>query len=259
MGNLRLGYWWDSGVIRKGGWTRRLPFGVQLDLLAEFLAHFRGPHRRDWHLTDGGHFENLGAYELIRRRVKLIVIVDAFPSLANLVRKARIDFQAEIEFLDEEDVWSQFQYRLGHGRTRHFGPLKHLRRGRWEDEPFKDRSRLGERVRQILMHPPERGQLSRAHAALGLIRYDGNEKPGSVLLYLKPTLTGEEPADLSEYHLRHPDFPQESTADQFFDEAQWESYRKLGEHIASEIFGGFEDNDDDLLTRLLASLRNKGA
>jgi len=299
MGNVRLGYWWDSGVTemyKRGGSDcerarMRLAsvplFGVQRALLAEFLARFRGTHRRYWHVTDGGHFENLGAYELIRRRVKVIVIIDAeqdpdyeFPSLANLVRKARIDFQAEIEFLDEQDFEqkpsepvsetsgtgqrpskpgqeSEREKRLGKETPRDFGPLKHLRRGRWQDEPFKEPShRLGERVRQILLHPPERGQYARAHAAIGFIRYDGKTDQESVLLYLKPTLTWDEPADLVEYHLKHPDFPQEPTADQFFDEAQWESYRKLGEHIALKIFGSdeVEDGRRDLLTRLLESV-----
>ena len=43
----------------------------------------------------------------------------------------------------------------------------------------------------------------------------------------KQTLLGDEPADISHYHKSHPDFPQQTTADQFFDEAQWESYRCL--------------------------------
>jgi hypothetical protein len=60
---------------------------------------------------------------------------------------------------------------------------------------------------------------------------------GRWLLYIKPTLTGDEPADLIEYHKNHAAFPHESTLDQFFDEAQWESYRKLGQHISEKILG----------------------
>jgi hypothetical protein len=44
--------------------------------------------------------------------------------------------------------------------------------------------------------------------------------------------------DLTQYHRARPDFPHESTADQFFDEAQWESYRKLGEWMALKLFAG---------------------
>jgi len=52
-------------------------FPVQVCLLDEFLARFPGTARKHWYLSDGGHFENLGGYELIRRRRPLIVIVDA--------------------------------------------------------------------------------------------------------------------------------------------------------------------------------------
>ncbi|MBI2537923.1 MAG: hypothetical protein HYW06_13380, partial [Gemmatimonadetes bacterium] len=50
------------------------------------------------------------------------------------------------------------------------------------------------------------------------------------------SLTGDEPVDVAQYQADHPRFPQETTLDQFFDEAQWESYRCLGEHIGSQVF-----------------------
>ncbi|MGH7930489.1 MAG: hypothetical protein ACREQV_22180 [Candidatus Binatia bacterium] len=74
-----------------------------------------------------------------------------------------------------------------------------------------------------------------AHAALAEITY-GDDGPKSKLLYIKPTLIGDEPADVHRYHTEHPSFPHETTLQQFFDEAQWESYRKLGEHIALKLF-----------------------
>ena len=66
-----------------------------------------------------------------------------------------------------------------------------------------------------------------------------NSPPGSPesrLLYIKATLTGDEPEDLVEYHKNHSAFPQQSTLDMFFDEAQWESYRKLGQHMSEKLF-----------------------
>jgi len=127
--NVRLGRWWDSGVVRNpkkdgsGKWqakrkiTLRIEdafarlFPVQTYLLDEFLARFPGTARRHWYLTDGGHFENMGGYELLRRRLRFIVIVDAemdadstFEGLANLVRKARLDFGAEVRFLTERQL-----------------------------------------------------------------------------------------------------------------------------------------------------------
>ena len=52
---------------------------------------------------------------------------------------------------------------------------------------------------------------------------------------LVASLTGREPVDVLQYHAQHPDFPHETTADQFFDEAQWESYRRLGEFVGVTV------------------------
>jgi outer membrane protein assembly factor BamD len=68
-----------------------------------------------------------------------------------------------------------------------------------------------------------------------LQRYPESGREAELLLYLKASVSGDEPEDIRNYHRAHPEFPHESTADQFFDEAQWESYRKLGEHV-SDLF-----------------------
>jgi hypothetical protein len=57
-----------------------------------------------------------------------------------------------------------------------------------------------------------------------------------VLVYIKSSLTGREPEDILTYDRENPDFPDESTGDQFFDEGQFESYRELGYQIASTCF-----------------------
>jgi hypothetical protein len=68
----------------------------------------------------------------------------------------------------------------------------------------------------------------------GEIVYPGGDL--GILLYIKPTLTGNEPVDIAQYAKRNDQFPHETTVDQFFDEAQWESYRRLGEHVAESAF-----------------------
>jgi hypothetical protein len=264
--NVRLGRWWDSGVVRSrpvgddGKPVRRKIslqiedafarfFPIQTYLLDEFLARFPGAARRYWYLSDGGHFENMGGYELLRRRVRFIVIVDAemdtdftYEGLANLVRKARLDFGAEVQFLAEEHL-----EKVLHEDVRPYvGTLEHLRRGTWEDVekgPGKvPRGRLAK---------ADRTGRSLAHAALARITYAPDDDV-SWLLYVKPTLTGREPADVLEYHEDHPDFPHEPTIDQFFDETQWESYRRLGEHIGDLLFGPLDrllpDEKGSLLT-----------
>lgn len=75
---------------------------------------------------------------------------------------------------------------------------------------------------------------TRRHFAVGRITYAGESEPGGTLLYLKSSITGSESVDVAGYRSGHPKFPHETTADQFFDEAQFESYRSLGYTIASE-------------------------
>lgn len=247
--NVRLGYWWNSGVEPR---DRKYPspqnsslgksfanlfasylFPVQCHLMDEFTARFHGPARKWWNLSDGGHFENMGAYELIRRRLPLIVVVDAeadpdyrFEGLGNLVRKARTDFGAIVKFVDVEKPPDLAHLALG--------PLKMLRgvqgtetvRGTAESRADRSSSEY-----QHQAHPPF------AQAALARIRYGDGATPDSLLVYLKPTIRGDEPVDIFNYRVANPDFPQQTTADQFFDDAQWESYRQLGWLAADRVFG----------------------
>jgi hypothetical protein len=244
FGNVRLGYWWDSAIERnfpKAG-SRVLraierAFPVQVYLLSEFLSRFYGTSRARWFLSDGGHFENLGGYELIRRRLARILVVDAeadpdytFEGLANLIRKARLDFGAEITFLTAEELDDAVAPRYRYL----FGSLEQLRRGRWSQEPVDD-ARTGRARRSIDAIDETRHSL--AHAALARVTFMDEPARVGWFVYLEPTLTGDESADLTQYHHAHPSFPQETTADQFFDEAQWESYRMLGFLITRDVFG----------------------
>ncbi|NMG68124.1 hypothetical protein GPA19_24650, partial [Azoarcus indigens] len=202
---VRLGYWWRSGSGEKT--STPTTAGALMD---EFTANFNPDKYRYWYLSDGGHFENTAAYELIRRKLKQIVVADcgadpdySFDDLTNLVLKARIDFDAEIEFFGDADLdtlWSNTPWR-----TAFFAPA------------------LG---------------LPRSGAALALARvgYRDDPEPGWLLL-VKPRLLPDLPADLAHYADSAPSFPQQSTADQFYDEAQWESTRKLGRLIGGQLAG----------------------
>ncbi|HEV8531499.1 MAG TPA: hypothetical protein VGT00_08795 [Methylomirabilota bacterium] len=247
LSNVRLGYWWDSHVepSRRPQWApslrqrlaaslTRWVFLVQTCLLDELLARFPGSAARRWYLSDGGHFENLGGYELIRRRLPRILVIDAeadpeykFEGLANLVRKARLDFGAEITFLTgpELDATVDPAFR------KFFGTLPQLRRGKWSGALARSEAGGGLELDVVDL---ERHSL--AHAALARIVYEDEPERVSHLVYVKPTLTGDEPADITHYHGAHSSFPQEPTSDQYFDEAQWESYRRLGFEIASDLF-----------------------
>jgi hypothetical protein len=220
--NVRLGYWWNAEVERPEP-TRRVSsdprwvewlsevFRTQSYLLNEMFARYYGTRRSHWYLSDGGHFENTAVYELIRRRVPRIIVLDngrdaeyAFDDLANLVRKARIDLDAEIEFLTSVEL-----------------------------SAFVDPS-----VRRFFGTPEEFGAANRdpVYATLARIRYrEAPDQPG-MMLVLKPRVAGIEPLDVLNYKQANSDFPQQSTSDQFYDEAQWESYRSLGYWIAEQLF-----------------------
>lgn len=74
---------------------------------------------------------------------------------------------------------------------------------------------------------------SAAHYAIGEIDY-GNGKSGK-LYYIKASLTGDENPYIREYRQRFPEFPHESSAEQFFSEEQFEAYRALGSHMADDL------------------------
>ncbi len=181
--NVRLGWWFPNpGTAQTGD---RGPRGLRY-LVTELLG-LASERRAYVNVTDGGHFENLGIYELVRRRSQLIIACDAecdetmtFTGLANAIRLCATDFGAVIE-LD----------------------LSSLHRGT--------------------------DGLSRIHSAVGIIRYSN----GSVgrIIYMKASLTGDEDATVAQYLSGHPTFPHETTANQFFREEQFESYRRLGQHI----------------------------
>ncbi len=196
--NVRLGWWLRNPSPKVAtSWTGKHG-GLSLrELLYELLG--MTTDARKWvYLSDGGHFENLGVYELVRRRCRFIIACDAgqdgavtFGDLGNAIEKCRADFGVDIEI----DV----------------SPIK----------------------------PPSLGGLSQWHCAIGRIRYDHvdpDELTGT-LVYIKSSVTGDEPADVRRYAAEHLAFPHEPTSDQFFDESQFESYRALGCHIAHEVFG----------------------
>ena len=232
LANLRTGHWWNSGIAEaardgfpKLSFMRRIlyllpkAFITQSLLLFEWVAHFAGPWEQYWNISDGGFFENLGGYELIRRRVPRIIISDAsadplyqYEGLANLMRKSRIDFSADIVPFTAAELEEHVPIPV----RQFVGTLEDLKPERDADG--------------TIIAP------SKAHAALFWVRYASNPEHRSVLLYLKALMTGDESADVRHYHATHPEFPHEGTADQFFDESQWESYRRVGEHVAAPLF-----------------------
>ena len=219
--NVRLGSWWESDAKTLGPernlWRRT--FRTQAYLLDEFTARFYGLERPWQYLTDGGHFENLGLYELLRpqRRLQFAVIVDAgadpdyaFGDLANLIRLARIDFRVEVDI-----------YR---------GPLVPELAAVFATPDLIRAQEQSRRSGPVTPIPP----LITQCAVLLKVTYPKRADAAWVVM-MKPRVLSSSAPDVRQYALTHPAFPQEPTGDQFFDEAQWESYRKLGLSNAAQV------------------------
>lgn len=226
--NLRLGAW--SGNPGKAGdktYRLRGPKNALRPLLSEALAR-TDDHTKYVYLSDGGHFDNLGVYEMLRRRCRFIVISDAtcdpdyaYADLGSVVRKAAIDFGIRIRF-------------------------EHL-----------DMARRGETA------------VKGAYSAFAIIEYPETQAGGlrhrGYLLYIKSYYGGaQEPADVRAYATANPAFPHDTTLNQFFGEAQFESYRVLGSYTVMELgrkagFGSAEGAKPKGLAQFFAGARKSFA
>ena len=203
--NVRLGYW-AGNPRHDSSWMNPGPQIGLLYLLAELFGQ-TNDEARYVYLSDGGHFENLALYELVKRRCKFIVACDAdcdgayaFGDIGNAIRRCREDIGVEIDL------------RLG------------------ELTPTlasEDKAGSGTQSQA----------LSKWHWAVGKIHYklvDPDAEDG-ILVYIKTSITGDESPDVINYQRQHPDFPHQTTADQWFTESQFESYRRLGQHVVQEL------------------------
>ncbi len=210
--NVRLGWW--LGNPRSETFRRAGPLFAPRPLFSEAfgLTDDENPYV---YLSDGGHFENLGLYEMVLRRCHLIVVSDAasdaefrFSDLGGAVAKIRIDLGVPIQF------------------------KKILMRPRDPQKPYDLTQSGGEAP----------------YAAVGRICYScadrlEGDRPldpadDGWLIYLKASLNGSEPVDVYNYAKSHLDFPHESTANQLYTETQFESYRELGSHAVDALCAG---------------------
>jgi Patatin-like phospholipase len=167
-----------------------------------FIKEILGRSKEDdglLNLSDGGHHENLGIYPLLKRRCRVIIASDA---------------SADPNFSMNDLANVVRKARIDLGVNIQFPELEHS-----------------------LRLDPETLQTQKCYA-IGDISYPDKDPDAAkgTLIYIKSTITENEPEDLLAYRRKHPSFPDQTTADQFFDEAQFESYRKLGEKSALKAF-----------------------
>jgi hypothetical protein len=191
--------------IRLGFWIRRpghnhFPEVPGFTCLMREMTGIAMSEKREWlNLTDGGHIENMATYELLRRRCKYVICVDGEADPA-------FTFPGLMTLVRHAQL--DFGVRI---------------------EPHLDTIR-----------PDLKTNHSQAHATLCRIHYppaaDGRPAATGLLLYLKLSVTGNESELIRRYRTICPDFPHQSTLDQFFNEEQFEAYRQLGVHVTEGLF-----------------------
>ncbi|BCG71613.1 cell division protein [Mesorhizobium sp. 113-1-2] len=198
--NLRLGFWLPNPSELEKPSQRSWDDILRLYLLHEAMGLLRSDSSRVY-ITDGGHIDNIGLYQLLKRKCKLIIVVDAeadagmnFGAFTDVQRFARIDLGVRIS-LD------------------------------WR--PVRDAALARDADRTKII--PTGSDLHLRHFAVGKILYENDPVEG-ILLYVKASVTGDEPDYVLDYERRYPLFPNEPTSDQFFSEEQMEAYRALGFH-----------------------------
>jgi hypothetical protein len=202
--DVRLGWWIANPAI-----SRNWPVGGPRVGFFWLLRELMGSTDDDSgfvYLSDGGHFENLAIYELVRRGCKLIVAGDAscdpssgFGDLHNAIERCRTDFGVEIVVDPSQTI--------------------------------------------------RRNGMATSHYAVGKIQYSASPEDDGVIIYLKPTLVSGDPADVLGYPAINPSFPDDTTANQWFDEAHFENYRALGEVSGIEAESAIREAVNRLLTQ----------
>jgi hypothetical protein len=208
--NIRLGIW----VANPRQEPRRLRWPAWYHLMMrEMLGVGLDEQDGRIHLADGGHFENLGLYELLRRRCRYILVSDAgadpdvtLADLGQAVQRARADLGADVNLCAD--------------------PLLAVN---------------GSAMR------------TQAHLIGEVIYLDGTR---GEILYLKALLRENLSADIYGYWRTNREFPNQPTANQFYGELQFDSYRELGRQLMAGIAGNDADGGFE---QLFARWRTGGA
>ena len=227
--NVRLGYWIRNPDMVRQKVRPRTQYLIYM--LLEMLGFGLSEKKWSIHLADGGHFENLGLYELIRRRCQYIIVSDAgadqkcrFSDLGKAIEMARVDFGVEIDIRlddlkpDEKTGLSNIPFAIG--TIVYPEPSQH-----------GVKKKGGKKVRQ--------------------------KKEICHIIYIKATMIDGLPADITSYKKVNDQFPHESTGDQFFDEDQFEAYRELGFRLGSAIFENRDQKRNDVLYKSMDQVIRK--
>lgn len=219
LANLRLGVWvpnprWVAETDEDVPLQRRYARARAYYLFKELLGRNR-VDARYLYVTDGGHYENLGLVELLRRGCTEIYCLDAsgvggdgaeFKTLGDAIALARSELNVEIEFSGKEGENPE-ELSPGKGDDKDGG----------EDEG---------------------AALAKRDAVTATIRYprkrDGKAGAVGKLVYVRNTMTGNSPWDVRAHHESDPRFPNNPTVDQLYTDQKFEAYRELGARAGAD-------------------------
>jgi hypothetical protein len=205
LGNVRLGQWLDNPAVceHERSWFGKLGRWLWVSPLRLLVHWFRPAERRPFcFVTDGGHHENLGIEALLKRRCRLIIACDAGQD-------------EQHSFLDFSRVLTRM--RLEEGIT--LRPLEQ-----------------SEQVMKLdLLMPEAKERYTKDHFFVAEIVYPDVHPERSYLIYIKSSLTGDEPTELLQYHRFNTLFPHDPTADQFYGPERFAPYVQLGSHMADIV------------------------
>ncbi len=197
--NLRLGMWIQNPKMSNGHWVGATPADAW-PLFKELTGNTNDSDEFV-HLSDGGHFDNSGVYELINRRCRYIIYSEcsedlngASGNLAVLIRNVRRDFGIRIDI----DTAPLQPDQSGISTS-------HVAIGTIHYDDFQSQVHERDRIKGILV-------------------------------FIRGNLTGDEPPDILNYASVNKSFPHDPTLNQFFNEEMFESYRELGYHIGRSVF-----------------------
>jgi hypothetical protein len=194
--NVRLGLWIGNPGGKPNHHLRMIPTFLNPGLASGIFGRGHSSESDYIEITDGGHFENLALYELVRRKLEVILIVDGeadpkigLAALVSAKRRVEEDHKARLEFIENR------------------GPER------------------------LLMRPaegmyPAGVKFATAPFVVGELTYEDGST--GTLIYIKSTLIREIDFVTAGYLAANPDFPHQSTVDQFFDPVQFDAYRYLG-------------------------------
>jgi hypothetical protein len=153
-------------------------------------------YERRIYVTDGGHYDNLGLVEALRRRPAQVIVIDAtndaedrFTALAEAIATARMDHGIQVD-IDPSPMIRGKEARAD--RAWAYG---------------------------IATHPSK----------------DGEKPYKTEIFFVKAVLAGHLEWDLEQYAVEHGDFPRRTTGDQFYDEWDFEAYRALGYSLTQSL------------------------